>query len=73
MIIKTPSRIHMALIDLNGSYGRRDGGIGLTISRSWNTGKRNKYWFWQEYKRQWYKKPMPFENKGLCRKNNFTL
>ncbi|BBL61390.1 hypothetical protein MARBORIA2_03640 [Methanobrevibacter arboriphilus] len=33
MIIKTPSRIHMALIDLNGSYGRRDGGIGLTISK----------------------------------------
>ncbi|MEA4957463.1 hypothetical protein SDC9_08573 [bioreactor metagenome] len=33
MIIKTPSRIHMALIDLNGSYGRRDGGIGLTIEK----------------------------------------
>ncbi|MGL6298583.1 MAG: beta-ribofuranosylaminobenzene 5'-phosphate synthase [Methanobacteriaceae archaeon] len=31
MIIKTPSRLHMTLIDLNGSYGRADGGIGLTI------------------------------------------
>jgi beta-ribofuranosylaminobenzene 5'-phosphate synthase len=33
MIIKTPSRIHMALIDLNGSYSRYDGGIGLTIDK----------------------------------------
>jgi len=33
MIIKTPSRLHMTLIDLNGSYGRADGGIGLTISK----------------------------------------
>ncbi|KZX16296.1 beta-ribofuranosylaminobenzene 5'-phosphate synthase [Methanobrevibacter curvatus] len=33
MIIKTPSRIHMALIDLNGSYARCDGGIGLTINK----------------------------------------
>ncbi|MCL2687273.1 MAG: beta-ribofuranosylaminobenzene 5'-phosphate synthase [Methanobrevibacter sp.] len=33
MIIKTPSRIHMTLIDLNGSYGRADGGIGLTINK----------------------------------------
>ena len=33
MIIKTPSRIHMGLIDLNGSYGRYDGGIGLTIEK----------------------------------------
>lgn len=33
MIIKTPSRIHMTLIDLNGSYGRYDGGIGLTIDK----------------------------------------
>ncbi|MDR0900700.1 MAG: hypothetical protein LBM26_03480, partial [Methanobrevibacter sp.] len=32
MIIKTPSRLHMTLIDLNGSYGRSDGGIGLTIA-----------------------------------------
>ena len=31
MIIKTPSRLHMTLIDMNGSYGRVDGGIGLTI------------------------------------------
>lgn len=33
MIIKTPSRLHMTLIDLNGSYGRSDGGIGLTINK----------------------------------------
>ncbi|WP_066971793.1 beta-ribofuranosylaminobenzene 5'-phosphate synthase [Methanobrevibacter filiformis] len=32
MIIKTPSRLHMTLIDLNGSYGRADGGIGLTLA-----------------------------------------
>ncbi|MDO5846128.1 MAG: beta-ribofuranosylaminobenzene 5'-phosphate synthase [Methanocorpusculum sp.] len=31
MNIITPSRIHIALIDLNGSYGRVDGGIGLTL------------------------------------------
>ena len=31
MIIKTPSRLHMSLIDLNGSYKRIDGGIGLAI------------------------------------------
>ncbi|MCC7554167.1 MAG: hypothetical protein KO202_06755 [Methanobacteriaceae archaeon] len=33
MIIKTPSRLHFGLIDLNGSYGRTDGGIGLTIKK----------------------------------------
>lgn len=33
MIIKTPSRLHMTLIDLNGSYGRQDGGLGLTIQK----------------------------------------
>ncbi|MCL2156683.1 MAG: beta-ribofuranosylaminobenzene 5'-phosphate synthase [Methanobrevibacter sp.] len=33
MIIKSPSRLHMTLIDLNGSYGRTDGGIGLTIAK----------------------------------------
>ena len=31
MYIKSPSRLHLALIDMNGSYGRLDGGIGLTI------------------------------------------
>lgn len=30
MIIKTPSRLHLTLIDLNGSIGRIDGGVGLT-------------------------------------------
>jgi beta-ribofuranosylaminobenzene 5'-phosphate synthase len=29
--IKTPSRIHMTLIDMNGSLGRVDGGIGITL------------------------------------------
>ena len=32
MIIKAPARIHMSLIDLNGSYKRIDGGIGLALS-----------------------------------------
>ncbi|XRO75024.1 beta-ribofuranosylaminobenzene 5'-phosphate synthase [Methanocaldococcus sp. 28A] len=31
MIIQTPSRIHIGLIDLNGSIGRVDGGIGLAL------------------------------------------
>jgi beta-ribofuranosylaminobenzene 5'-phosphate synthase len=31
MIIKTSSRLHLTLIDMNGSYGRIDGGVGLTI------------------------------------------
>lgn len=29
--ITAPSRIHMALIDLNASIGRVDGGIGITL------------------------------------------
>ena len=33
MIIKTPSRLHMCLIDMSGEYGRTDGGIGLTINQ----------------------------------------
>ena len=31
MIIETPSRLHLTLIDLNGAHGRIDGGVGLTI------------------------------------------
>ena len=31
MIIETPSRLHVTLIDLNGKYGRIDGGVGITI------------------------------------------
>ncbi|MGC9516787.1 MAG: beta-ribofuranosylaminobenzene 5'-phosphate synthase [Methanomicrobiales archaeon] len=31
MIIKTPSRLHLTLIDMNGAYGRIDGGVGITI------------------------------------------
>ena len=31
MIIRTPSRIHITLLDLNGSYGRIDGGIGFSL------------------------------------------
>lgn len=30
--IKTPSRLHFTLIDLNGSLGRVDGGIGVTLN-----------------------------------------
>jgi len=33
MIIETPSRLHITLIDLNGSIGRIDGGVGLTIGK----------------------------------------
>ncbi len=29
--IRTPSRIHMTLIDLNGTIGRVDGGVGITL------------------------------------------
>lgn len=29
--IKTPSRVHITLIDLNGSIGRVDGGVGITL------------------------------------------
>lgn len=29
--IRTPSRLHMTLIDMNGSLGRVDGGIGITL------------------------------------------
>jgi beta-ribofuranosylaminobenzene 5'-phosphate synthase len=29
--IKTPSRLHITLIDLNGSLGRVDGGVGLAL------------------------------------------
>lgn len=32
MIIRAPSRLHMSLIDLNGSYKRIDGGIGLALN-----------------------------------------
>lgn len=31
VIVITPSRLHFALIDLNGSLGRVDGGIGLSL------------------------------------------
>jgi beta-ribofuranosylaminobenzene 5'-phosphate synthase len=30
-MIKAPSRLHITLIDLNGSIGRMDGGVGLTL------------------------------------------
>ncbi|MBI5680524.1 MAG: hypothetical protein HZC47_06515 [Methanobacterium sp.] len=33
MLIETPSRLHLTLIDLNGSIGRVDGGVGLTIQK----------------------------------------
>ncbi|MDI3549498.1 MAG: beta-ribofuranosylaminobenzene 5-phosphate synthase [Methanobacterium sp.] len=33
LIIETPSRLHLTLIDLNGSLGRIDGGVGLTLEK----------------------------------------
>ncbi len=33
MRIRTPSRIHITLIDMNGSLGRIDGGVGFAIER----------------------------------------
>lgn len=33
MIIKAPSRLHITLIDLNGTLGRIDGSVGLTIKK----------------------------------------
>lgn len=33
MIIETPSRLHVTLIDLNGAYGRIDGGVGITLQK----------------------------------------
>ena len=33
IFIKTPCRLHFSLIDLNGSLGRIDGGIGLTLEK----------------------------------------
>lgn len=33
LIIETPSRLHLTLIDLNGSLGRIDGGVGLTLKK----------------------------------------
>jgi beta-ribofuranosylaminobenzene 5'-phosphate synthase len=32
-MIETPSRLHVTLIDLNGKYGRIDGGVGITIKK----------------------------------------
>ena len=31
VIVKTPSRIHMTLIDMHGGSGRVDGGVGITL------------------------------------------
>lgn len=31
LIIETPSRLHLTLLDLNGIYGRIDGGVGITL------------------------------------------
>ena len=32
VLVSAPSRLHLGLIDLNGSLGRIDGGIGITLS-----------------------------------------
>jgi len=31
--IRTPSRLHLTLIDMNGALGRVDGGVGITLDR----------------------------------------
>lgn len=31
--IRTPSRLHLTLIDMNGSLGRVDGGVGITLDQ----------------------------------------
>lgn len=33
VIVQTPSRLHFALIDLNGSLGRIDGSVGMALDR----------------------------------------
>ena len=32
LVINTPSRLHFGLIDLNGDYGRIDGGSGVSLT-----------------------------------------
>jgi beta-ribofuranosylaminobenzene 5'-phosphate synthase len=32
VVVEAPARLHLSLIDLNGSIGRVDGGIGITLS-----------------------------------------
>jgi beta-ribofuranosylaminobenzene 5'-phosphate synthase len=32
VVVEAPSRLHLSLIDLNGSIGRVDGGIGITLA-----------------------------------------
>ncbi len=31
VIVQTPSRLHLALIDMHGGSGRVDGGVGITL------------------------------------------
>ena len=33
VVVRTPSRLHLSLIDLNGSRNRIDGSIGLAIRK----------------------------------------
>jgi beta-ribofuranosylaminobenzene 5'-phosphate synthase len=33
VVVEAPSRLHLTLIDMNGSLGRVDGGVGITLSR----------------------------------------
>jgi beta-ribofuranosylaminobenzene 5'-phosphate synthase len=37
IVIKTPSRLHFGLIDMNGEIGRIDGGIGLALEAPYTT------------------------------------
>jgi hypothetical protein len=36
IVIQTPARLHFGLLDLNGSLGRIDGGIGLALEELQN-------------------------------------
>ncbi len=33
IVVKTPARLHLGMLDLNGELGRRFGSIGVAISR----------------------------------------
>ncbi len=43
MRIRTPSRIHITLIDLNGSIGRLDGGVGIALEKPFIEIKAEKF------------------------------
>ena len=67
MIIRAPSRLHMSLIDLNGSYKRIDGGIGLALSDPQfvlESEETNEKGFTLEFQRRMFRK-----DSKCCREN----